>query len=301
MPRTNGGSANYGRRVNIRDGSEIARVADAFNTMADALQHRERELSEAKEKAEETAARITIIFESTTDSVIIIDRNLRISYLNARAQAQISEGRDLVGASLGEAFLDDPERAIFRQIREAMSDQRPVSFETLCPRSGVWYTLNAFPSSQGLAVYFRDVTEHKQAIEARRMIQEQLHQSQKMESVGQLTGGVAHDFNNLLMVISGNLELIQAADGNGKIRRFAAAARRATDRGIKLTAQFSRFPDDRNSTQSWSTQTSSFSSSRNSSARRSEEDARSSCRPRTGYGDATSIRRCWKPPSSTSP
>ena len=232
---------DYGRRVNIRDGSEIARVADAFNTMADALQRRERELSEAKEKAEETAARITIIFESTTDSVIIIDRNLRISYLNARAQAQISEGRDLVGASLGEAFLDDPERAIFRQFREAMSDQRPVSFEAFCPRSGVWYALNAFPSSQGLAVYFRDVTEHKQAIEARRIIQEQLHQSQKMESVGQLTGGVAHDFNNLLMVISGNLELIQAADGNGKIRRFAAAARRATDRGIKLTAQLLSF------------------------------------------------------------
>jgi len=62
-----------------------------------------------------------------------------------------------------------------------------------------------------------------------------------MESVGQLTGGVAHDFNNLLMVISGNLELIHAADGNGKIRRFAAAARRATDRGIKLTAQLLSF------------------------------------------------------------
>jgi len=209
--------------------------------MADALQRRERELSEAKEKAEEIAAGITIIFESTTDSVIIIDRNLRISYLNARAQAQISEGRDLVGASLGDAFLDDPEKAILRQLQEAMSDQRPVSFEALCPRSGVWYALNAFPSSQGLAVYFRDITERKQAIEARRIIQEQLHQSQKMESVGQLTGGVAHDFNNLLMVISGNLELIQAADGNGKIRRFTAAARRATDGGIKLTTQLLSF------------------------------------------------------------
>src|SRR6185437_16777739 len=139
------------------------------------------------------------------------------------------------------AFLDDPERAIFRQFREAMSDQRPVSFEAFCPRSGVWYALNAFPSSQGLAVYFRDVTEHKQAIEARRIIQEQLHQSQKMESVGQLTGGVAHDFNNLLMVVSANLELITKIADSSKVQLFADAARRAVDRGAKLTAQLLAF------------------------------------------------------------
>jgi signal transduction histidine kinase/CheY-like chemotaxis protein len=231
----------YGRRVDIRDRSEIARVADAFNTMADALQHREHELSEAKERAEETAARMMIIFESTTDSVIMVDRGLRISYFNGRARAQIAEGRDLIGTGLEETFLDDPDKAIFRQFREAMLDQCPVSFEAHCPRSGVWYELNAFPSSQGLAVYFRDITEHKHAIEARRIIQEQLHQSQKMESVGQLTGGVAHDFNNLLMVISGNLELIEAAADNGRIRQFAAAARRATDRGAKLTMQLLSF------------------------------------------------------------
>jgi signal transduction histidine kinase len=230
---------DYGRRVSIRDGSEIARVADAFNTMADALQRREHELSEAKEKAEETAAKITIVFESTTDSVIIVDRTLRISYLNARAQAQIAEGRDLIGAAVDDAFLDDPEKAIIRQLREAMSDQHPASFEAVC--SGVWYALNAFPSGQGLAIYFRDVTEHKQAMEARRIIQEQLHQSQKMESVGQLTGGVAHDFNNLLMVISANLELIETAAENGRIRLLAEAARRATDRGAKLTAQLLSF------------------------------------------------------------
>ncbi|RZN15254.1 hybrid sensor histidine kinase/response regulator [Bradyrhizobium sp. Leo121] len=70
---------------------------------------------------------------------------------------------------------------------------------------------------------------------------EQFHQSQKMESVGQLTGGVAHDFNNLLTVVSANLELIEAGDDIGKARRFAAAARRAVDRGARLTAQLLAF------------------------------------------------------------
>jgi CheY-like chemotaxis protein len=72
-------------------------------------------------------------------------------------------------------------------------------------------------------------------------MQEELHQSQKMESVGQLTGGIAHDFNNLLMVVSGNLELIEDAADIGGVRQFAAAARRAADRGTKLTAQLLAF------------------------------------------------------------
>src|SRR5260370_27260602 len=122
-----------------------------------------------------------------------------------------------------------------------MSEQRPLSFETYCTRRGIWYALNAFPSSEGLAIFCRDVTEHKHAVAARRLTEEQLHQSQKMESVGQLTGGVAHDFNNLLMVVSANLELIEDAADNARVRQFAAAARRAADRGTKLTAQLLAF------------------------------------------------------------
>jgi PAS domain S-box-containing protein len=232
---------DYARRVDIADKSEITQVADAFNTMADALEQREHELSKAKEKAEEAAARITTIFESTTDSVVIIDRNWRFSYLNRRASAQLAAGRDLIGTGLKEAFPDDAITEIFNQLQEALSDQRPASFEAHCAGSGTWYSLNAFPSSEGLAVYFRDITEHKHAVEARRLMEEQLHQSQKMESVGQLTGGIAHDFNNLLMVASGNLELIEEAAVDRRVRQFAETARRAVDRGAKLTGQLLAF------------------------------------------------------------
>jgi signal transduction histidine kinase len=231
----------FARRVNIRGNSEFARVADAFNTMADALEHREHELSEAKKRAEEAAARITMIFESTTDSVLIVNQDWRIGYLNGPAWAQFAADRDVIGKTLSEAFPDAAELEILSWFREAMSEQRPASFEAFCARRSVWYAINAFPSSQGLAIFARDITEHKHSLEARRLIEEQLHQSQKMESVGQLTGGVAHDFNNLLTVVSANLELIEDAEDIGKVQRFAAAARRAVDRGIKLTTQLLAF------------------------------------------------------------
>src|ERR1700720_4285076 len=96
----------FARRVDIRGKSEFARVANAFNAMADALEHREHELSEAKEKAEEAAARITMIFESTTDGVLIVDWNWRIGYVNGPASTQLAEDRDVIGMTLLEAFPD---------------------------------------------------------------------------------------------------------------------------------------------------------------------------------------------------
>src|SRR5262245_13199346 len=121
---------DYAPRVRLRERSEIGRVADAFDTMADALERREHQLSEAKEKAEEAAARIITIFESTTDSVVILDPNWRIRYLNARARAEVADGRELVGMTVWDACREPNASEIFSGLREAMSTRRPVSVET---------------------------------------------------------------------------------------------------------------------------------------------------------------------------
>jgi signal transduction histidine kinase len=80
-------------------------------------------------------------------------------------------------------------------------------------------------------------------IEEREKVQEALRQAQKMEAVGQLTGGVAHDFNNLLQVITGSLELLRqrAGDGRNDIRRLADGAMRGADRAAALTQRLLAF------------------------------------------------------------
>lgn len=88
----------------------------------------------------------------------------------------------------------------------------------------------------GFAKITRDMTE-------KRAMQEQLHQSQKMEAIGQLTGGVAHDFNNLLTVILGNLEAIgrKAPAEDAWLRRAVDQATRGAQRAATLTQQLLAF------------------------------------------------------------
>jgi signal transduction histidine kinase/ActR/RegA family two-component response regulator len=66
-------------------------------------------------------------------------------------------------------------------------------------------------------------------------------QGQKMEAIGRLTGGIAHDFNNLLHVSIGNLELIDRVASDERVKRFATTARKALNRGTKLTGQLLAF------------------------------------------------------------
>jgi signal transduction histidine kinase len=81
----------------------------------------------------------------------------------------------------------------------------------------------------------------RKEIEQRRKTELELLQAQKMEAVGQLTGGLAHDFNNLLTAVVGNLDMIRSRVAEPRIARLADNAFKAAERGSKLTAQLLAF------------------------------------------------------------
>jgi PAS domain S-box-containing protein len=94
----------------------------------------------------------------------------------------------------------------------------------------------------GFAKITRDITERREAQLRLEQMQKQLAEAQKLDALGQLTGGVAHDFNNLLMIISGSLHTLKrGAGGDAKLQRALAAIENATRRGAALTAQLLTF------------------------------------------------------------
>ncbi|WP_024520223.1 PAS domain-containing sensor histidine kinase [Bradyrhizobium sp. Tv2a-2] len=94
----------------------------------------------------------------------------------------------------------------------------------------------------GFAKITRDISERREAELKLEQVQKQLAEAQKLDALGQLTGGVAHDFNNLLMIISGSLHSIKRNAGDDpKLQRAIAAIENATRRGAALTSQLLSF------------------------------------------------------------
>jgi PAS domain S-box-containing protein len=93
----------------------------------------------------------------------------------------------------------------------------------------------------GFAKITRDITERRETALKLERMQKQLAESQKLDALGQLTGGVAHDFNNLLMVIGGSAQVLKKYAGDEKSRRAIEAIESAARRGAALTSQLLTF------------------------------------------------------------
>ncbi|HEY2051767.1 MAG TPA: PAS domain-containing protein [Caulobacteraceae bacterium] len=105
-----------------------------------------------------------------------------------------------------------------------------------------WFSWNAVPDGERIYGVARDVTAEKEQVEALKAAEDALRQVQKMESIGQITGGVAHDFNNLLMPIIVTLDLLQQRGlPDARSERMVVNALEAAERARMLVQRLLAF------------------------------------------------------------
>ncbi|WP_229455200.1 response regulator [Massilia sp. KIM] len=154
---------------------------------------------------------------------------------------------EFVGRNFLELVHPDDRAATLAQMASLGEGNYVYKFENRYRRKDGSYCLlswTAAPDAHHIHAIGRDITADREQLEAMRRTELALQQSQKMETIGKLTGGVAHDFNNLLQIISGNLQLLEMAGPagqQGEHARWIENARQAVDKGAKLASYLLAF------------------------------------------------------------
>jgi PAS domain S-box-containing protein len=169
--------------------------------------------------AQDQAARHRILVQAITDyAIYMLDPGGAVTTWNAGSERiKGYKAEEIIGQNFARFYTEEdrarglPRRALESAAREGRYESEGWRVRKDGSRFWSHVVIDVIRGSDGELLGFakitRDITERKAAQESHNRAREALFQSQKMEAVGQLTGGVAHDFNNLLMAVLGSLEL----------------------------------------------------------------------------------------------
>ncbi len=157
---------------------------------------------EAREQVEQQAlAERAALLESMTDAFYALDRNFRLTYMNQRALDHFGQTREaMLGKLLWDVLPVTPGTVFQQEYERAMREQCSVAFETRSRFSGGWIEVRAFPTPQGLAAYFRDITFRKRA-------EEQLREADRRKS--EFLAILAHELRNPLAALRNGLHILK--------------------------------------------------------------------------------------------
>ena len=154
----------------------------------------------------EQAQRLNTIFESITDAFFLLDRECRFAYVNSEVERLLNVNREqILGCTLQEVFPEESEGVLHEHLKNAFDTQHATHFQAYFGRMKLWLEVKAFPSKEGLSIYFSDVTENVRS-------QEELYRQNK--DLQQFTYIVSHNLRAPLANALGLVDLLGTLDRN---------------------------------------------------------------------------------------
>jgi PAS domain S-box-containing protein len=230
----------------IRQSHSRQSLLEAQEKLEDRVARRTRELAAANAALSESEKLYRALVELCPDAIVVSDLNHRIAMVNHRCQEvfRFNNPADVLGQD-GALWVAAEDLALAQRFRtELLTERHLHGWELRLMRVDG----TEFVAEVGGAMVYdaenrpRHILRVIRDITARKQLEEQYRQAQKMEAVGRLAGGVAHDFNNLLTVIKGYSDLLlNRVRGDASISKKIAQIIKAADRAARLVEQLLAF------------------------------------------------------------
>ncbi|MET4311734.1 ATP-binding protein [Bradyrhizobium sp. RT4b] len=207
-----------------------------------------RAAAQLAEQAQASAQMTQAVIKTALDAFVQTDANGIVLEWSVQAEAltgwtrKEALGADVVNLLIAESLRDGFRQRMMRLLPELSDTPIGIRFEaTLLHRNGDQILIEA--SSTALQLGGRTIINNfVKDVTQKRAAEEQLIQAQKMEAVGQLTGGIAHEFNNMLTVITGTIEILaDAVKDDPPLATITKLISEAADRGAALTSSLLSF------------------------------------------------------------
>ena len=209
----------------------------------------EEEIAERTAALGESESRFRLLVKGVVDyAIFMLDREGRVTNWNTGAERiKGYAASEIIGQHFSRFYTEEdraegiPQRALATAVRTGKFEAEGWRVRKDGTRFWANVLIDAIRDDAGELIGFAKVTRD---MTERRAVEERLRQAQKMEAIGQLTGGVAHDFNILLTVIFGNLETLQRRlpeKDDDDLRRLVEGAIRGATRAAQLTHRLLAF------------------------------------------------------------
>jgi PAS domain S-box-containing protein len=228
-----------------------------FSINQKALDRAQDDIHERKRAEEELSFQKSMLEaqnEASHDGILMVDEDGRIITFNRRFQEMWDIPPKLIEQKSDEILLQYvcnqlvDQQEFLSRVKEIYERRKSIFEDEVALQGERTFERYSSPIHSregrylGRVWYFHDITEQRHAQEDRSRLEDQLRQSQKMESIGRLAGGVAHDFNNLLTAIMGNTELsLMTMDASHPLHHKLSVVMRAAQSAGELTRQLLAF------------------------------------------------------------